>query len=144
MYQHLPQSVKTIHYLSTGHASCGLEGLPQDWPEDHLWAGEWEHVTCQGCLSTKPIQANDLLVDLSKPLPKEKPRQSNEARKEPCYTDTDTMPFGKYKNEQLSDVPAGYFHWLWQQRPISDKYLENYIYNNIDALRKEHPDGIWT
>ncbi len=59
------------------------------------------------------------------------------------YGDTDLMDFGKYKNEMLQDVPASYLHWLWTQRPISDKRLEAYIKANITALKKEHPDGIW-
>lgn len=61
-----------------------------------------------------------------------------------AYTDLDLMNFGKYKNERLQDVPASYLHWLWTQRPISDKRLEAYIRNNLDALKKEHPDGIWS
>lgn len=140
---------KTIHYLIAGQAVCGLPGLPQHWPEDHLWAGEWEHVTCQTCLIAKPkpevkLDKTIAEADLSKPLPQNKPRAPTQARKEPCYADDDKMPFGKHRGEQLCDVPATYLHWLWTQRPISDKSLENYIYNNIDALRKEHPDGIWT
>lgn len=61
----------------------------------------------------------------------------------PAYDDTDLMQFGKYVNERLQDVPASYLHWLWSCRPIHDKKLENYIYNNLDALKQEHPDGIW-
>ncbi len=61
-----------------------------------------------------------------------------------AYTDTDLMPFGKYVNERLQDVPASYLHYLWTQRPISDKRLEVYIRNNINALKQEYPDGIWS
>lgn len=60
-----------------------------------------------------------------------------------AYSDLDLMPFGRYVNERLQDVPASYLHWLWTQRPISDKRLERYIKNNISALKKEYPDGIW-
>jgi uncharacterized protein (DUF3820 family) len=60
------------------------------------------------------------------------------------YSDLDLMPFGKHVNERLQDVPAMYLHWLWSKRPISDKRLEAYIRNNLSALKKEHPDGIWT
>jgi uncharacterized protein (DUF3820 family) len=60
-----------------------------------------------------------------------------------AYEDTDLMNFGKYKNEMLQDVPASYLHWLWTQRPISDKKLEAYIKNNLRALKQEYPDGIW-
>lgn len=61
-----------------------------------------------------------------------------------AYDDTDLMSFGKYVNCRLSDVPASYFHWLWTQRPISDKRLESYIRNNLAALKQEYPDGIWS
>lgn len=63
---------------------------------------------------------------------------------EDAYCDTDLMNFGKHKNERLQDVPASYFHWLWTQRPISDKRLEKYIKNNLNALKQEYPDGIWS
>lgn len=59
------------------------------------------------------------------------------------YNDDDLMPFGKYKNERLQDVPASYLHWLWSNKPISDKKLEEYIRANISALKQECPDGIW-
>lgn len=59
------------------------------------------------------------------------------------YDDDDLMPFGKYKNERMMDVPASYFHWLWQNRPISDRRIELYIKENLDALKEEHEDGIW-
>jgi uncharacterized protein (DUF3820 family) len=60
------------------------------------------------------------------------------------YEDLDLMPFGKHRGERLQDVPASYFHWLWQQRPLSDIKLEQYIQNNLPALKIEHPDGIWS
>jgi uncharacterized protein (DUF3820 family) len=138
--------MKTIHHLTAGYASCGMEGLPQDWPEDHLWADEWEHVTCQGCLDTKPILPEKTLdQDLLKlDVSKSKPRAPGEKRKEPCFADTDPMPFGKHKGELLQDVPASYLCWLWSKRPITEVKLENYIHNKINALKKEHTDGIWT
>lgn len=62
-----------------------------------------------------------------------------------AYVDTDLIDFGRYKNLRLQDVPASYLHWLWTQgRPMRDKKLENYIRNNLDALKDEYPDGIWT
>lgn len=60
------------------------------------------------------------------------------------YKDDDVMPFGKHKGERLEDVPASYLHWLWGQKPLSDKRLEGYIRENIPALKQEFPDGIWT
>lgn len=46
----------------------------------------------------------------------------------------------------MQDVPASYLHWLWTQkrwhRLCSDPLL-NYIHENLAALKKEYPDGIW-
>lgn len=59
-------------------------------------------------------------------------------------TDSDKMPFGKYKETKMEDVPASYLHYLWvnglnkENSPVS-----NYISENITALEMEHPDGIW-
>ena len=64
-------------------------------------------------------------------------------KKVPTYEDSDLMPFGKHKGKRMEEVPANYLHWLWTQRPISDKKLENYIFNNIAVLKDEYPDGIW-
>ena len=64
-------------------------------------------------------------------------------------TDTDKMPFGKYKDLPLSDVPASYFHWLWtnDRDPMSSKInvdpVANYIHRNLNILETEYPDGIW-
>jgi len=61
--------------------------------------------------------------------------------------DTDPMPFGKYKGIPMSDVPASYLHYLWtngmkQQTKTND--VADYVSRNIDALKKEHKDGIWS
>lgn len=60
--------------------------------------------------------------------------------------DTDPMPFGKHKGEPMSDVPASYLHWLWtnglKQKAKTDP-VANYIERNLDALKKEYPDGLW-
>lgn len=82
-------------------------------------------------------------------------------KREPALTDTDRMPFGKYKGEPLSDVPASYLSWLWNQdgfgkahsRNLSEedqkKYpiwifekikLANYIWNSQDAIAQEIGD----
>lgn len=58
-------------------------------------------------------------------------------KKSPSYSDVDTMPFGKFKNIHLQDVPADYLRYLWEQRPISDKKLENYIFNSKEAIELE-------
>lgn len=60
-------------------------------------------------------------------------------------TDTDIMPFGKYKGERMEDVPASYLHWLWTNGKKEDKQcpVAGYIRLNLHALAKEYPDGIW-
>lgn len=58
--------------------------------------------------------------------------------------DTDPMPFGKYKGKLMQDVPASYLHYLWTNgMKNDDSPVANYIRENIDALKEEHPDGIW-
>ncbi len=60
-------------------------------------------------------------------------------------TDQSPMPFGKYKGRKMEDVPADYFHYLWTHgldRDFSSP-VHRYIRENMDALMKDHPDGIW-
>ena len=63
-------------------------------------------------------------------------------------TDTDPMPFGKYKGERMEDVPARYLHWLWTNG-LSSKaerktsLVAKYIEENLAVLMSEYPDGIW-
>ena len=59
--------------------------------------------------------------------------------------DTDPMPFGKYSGKPMQDVPASYLFWLWTNGKEADKFcpVADYIRRNIDALKQEHPDGIW-
>ena len=59
--------------------------------------------------------------------------------------DTDPMPFGKYKGQPMQDVPASYLHWLWVNGKSSEKTcsVAGCIRRNLDALKKEHSDGIW-
>lgn len=66
--------------------------------------------------------------------------------------DLDVMPFGKYcaSRTPMQDVPASYCHWLWtsglknelKARSPQGK-VARYIKVHMDALKKEHPDGIW-
>jgi len=46
----------------------------------------------------------------------------------------------------MQDVPASYFHYLWQNGLKHEKHSDvaNYIRHNLEALKKEHPDGIWS
>ena len=75
----------------------------------------------------------------------------------PALSDTDLMPFGKYKGEPLQDVPASYLAWLWRDGvyeysrsgPLPDNAahgqpglaeriaLANYIWNAKDAIAQE-------
>jgi hypothetical protein len=59
--------------------------------------------------------------------------------------DLSKMPFGKYRGQPMQDVPASYLHWLWSQGKEHDKQcpVAKYIRQNIPALQKEYPDGIW-
>jgi len=54
------------------------------------------------------------------------------------------MPFGKHKGTPMQDVPASYLHYLWVNGMKNEKSpVANYIRSRLDALKKEHPDGIW-
>lgn len=66
------------------------------------------------------------------------------AKKE--LNDTDLMPFGKHKGIPMQDVPAGYLHYLWQNGLSSDSQSDvaDYIRRNINALKLEHKDGVWS
>ena len=61
-------------------------------------------------------------------------------------TDTDLMPFGKHQGIPMQDVPASYFWYLWTTGSSHAKTcrVADYIQRNLDALKKEHPDGIWS
>jgi len=62
--------------------------------------------------------------------------------KQPALTDLDLMPFGKYKNETMADVPASYLLWLWEQGKNSNLKLDNYIFNSLSILKDECSDMI--
>lgn len=59
--------------------------------------------------------------------------------------DQSPMPFGKHKGFPMSDVPASYLHWLWTNGKELDFNcpVAIYIRENLDTLKKEHPDGEW-
>lgn len=73
-------------------------------------------------------------------------------KRQPSFTDTDRMLFGKYKGECLQDVPASYLEWLWgdglhefsrnweNSPPASIQQktmLSNYIWNSKAAIEQE-------
>lgn len=59
--------------------------------------------------------------------------------------DTDLMPFGKWKDKTMQEVPAYYLHYLWNNGMREDPNSEvaDYIRRNMLALKKENPDKIW-
>ena len=59
--------------------------------------------------------------------------------------DTDPMPFGKHHGVYMQDVPADYLHWLWNAGKKDDKQcrVAAYIRENLQALKEEHPGGVW-
>lgn len=52
------------------------------------------------------------------------------------------MPFGKYKDVKLEDVPADYLLWLKDQDWIETKYpaVAEYVYAKEEELRAELTD----
>lgn len=36
--------------------------------------------------------------------------------------DTDLMPFGKHKGEQMANVPDSYLIWLWKENQEKDDF----------------------
>jgi uncharacterized protein (DUF3820 family) len=61
--------------------------------------------------------------------------------------DKDRMPFGKYRNTVMQDVPVNYLHWFYcNVTPIPGKDTErvlDYITRSLDALKLENTDLIW-
>jgi len=60
--------------------------------------------------------------------------------------DDSRFPFGKHRGELMMDVPAQYYAWLWHNGMKNDKTsnVADYIRRNLDALKMEYPDGIWS
>lgn len=84
-------------------------------------------------------------------------------KRQPAYTDTDLMPFGKHKGDLLQDVPARYLAWLWGELKADGYHrarqpheihaglpvkvqvkikLANYIWNSQDAIAQETGDTL--
>lgn len=51
-------------------------------------------------------------------------------------TDASLMPFGKYKGQELINVPASYLLWAYDQEWCRGP-IKEYIKDNLDALKKE-------
>ena len=61
------------------------------------------------------------------------------------FQDTDLMPFGKHKGEPMSDVPARYLFYLWNnglKAQVRTHRVAAYIWENLDALVQEDQDTI--
>ena len=67
------------------------------------------------------------------------------AKSQAQLSDVSPMPFGKYRGQPMSDVPASYFHYLWTNGKCDDKQcpVADYIRRTLSALRQENPDLIW-
>lgn len=52
------------------------------------------------------------------------------------------MPFGKYKDERIEDVPADYLLWLWDNGMFSKTQdpVHQYIAENFSTLETCAPD----
>ena len=55
--------------------------------------------------------------------------------------DNDLMPYGKYKDVKMSEVPASYLLWLLENDKCSGKVKE-YILDIKDALEREVKEKI--
>lgn len=62
-----------------------------------------------------------------------------------ALTDLDPMPYGMHAGTPMQDVPARYLHWFWTTAKKDDYEdpVACYIRENLEALKQEHPDGIW-
>lgn len=62
-------------------------------------------------------------------------------------TDTSPFPFEMYKGKPMQDIPTSYLHWYWEAggrwNPEQLAIVE-YIRENMDALKMEEPDLIWS
>jgi len=81
------------------------------------------------------VKEQDLPPDL-----KEKPKQQ--------LGDFSNMPFGKHKGKAMKDVPVDWLHWFWEKcvpaNHQAGKMVEDYIRRNINVLKEENKDWIWT
>jgi len=50
------------------------------------------------------------------------------------------MPFGKYKGQELDDVPANYLMWL-HENGCRDSFVRSYIEKNLAGIKKQIEEG---
>lgn len=64
--------------------------------------------------------------------------------------DDDLMPFGqKYRGIKMENVPVNYLHWCWHEGPqfkhkVKEHPVAEYIERNLDVLKSENKDLIWS
>ena len=51
--------------------------------------------------------------------------------------DNSLMPFGKYRNVKMANVPASYLIWLYNTGGNTYSDVRAYIKNNLEVLQKE-------
>ena len=51
-------------------------------------------------------------------------------------TDSSRMPFDKYINEKMANVPASYLMWLYDNNKCNQQ-VKDYIEENMDVLKDE-------
>lgn len=54
----------------------------------------------------------------------------------PTLKDDSLMPFGKHRGTKMANVPASYLLYIYEQPWIKGN-LEQYIFENLDVLKKE-------
>lgn len=81
-----------------------------------------------------------MIKKTSKITKREIPTVGKVEKRQPSFTDEDVIAFGKYIGKKLKDVPAQYLVWLHNQGNTFDERLNNYIYNNWEALQQELPE----
>lgn len=52
-------------------------------------------------------------------------------------TDNDQMPWGKYKNTKMTNVPSEYLIWLYENDKAGTGDVRRYIFENLAVLREE-------
>lgn len=60
-------------------------------------------------------------------------------------TDDCAMPFGKHKGKLMQDVSVEYLHWIWHEGAKNQQTsIAGYIRENLDVLKTENKDLIWS
>jgi len=93
------------------------------------------------------------IVELRGNLTKSNNKHLRGGNNRPIYTmnkklldDDSLMPFGKFEDDRMEDVPASYLHWFWvngNNSTLDGKAVRDYIKRNLTTLQDEYPDGIW-